>query len=216
MDSNKARRARALRIRAAILKDGRFLLHPKRSLPFDLLFRWGERTLHVEVKDFTGAGAGEPQSDYVASIVNRTGHLYRQVLAGREAEEWIQEYTEMVFRFEAECIGHNIQFWRMQADPWRRMLLNVQAMLGGGDMAAFRPRPAAGERQAVGLSLICGKEVGPGRAARILERFYVTLQPRGPDTYLDDCHGIGPGGMAAVGKAGLLPAGGLSRPRGQR
>jgi len=249
MDSNKARRARALRIRAAILKDGRFLLHPKRSLPFDLLFRWGERTLHVEVKDFTGAGAGEPQSDYVASIVNRTGHLYRQVLAGREAEEplvvmvpgddsmvaasivnlvygrgirgreaeeKIREYTDMVHRFEAECIGHNIQVWRLQADPWRRMLLNVRAMLGGGDMAAFRPRPAAGERQAVGLSLICGKEVGPGRAARILERFYVTLQPRGPDTYLDDCHGIGPGGMAAVGKAGLLPAGGLSRPRGQR
>ena len=244
MDSNEARRARAQRIKAAILKDDRFLLHPARSLPFDLLFRWGERAVHVEVKDFTSGGAGEPQSDYVASIVNRTGHLYRQVLAGREgqgplavmvpgdddrviqaicnlvynrgirgqeAEEKIAEYTSIVHQFEAECIGHNIQVWRLQADPWRRMLLNVRAMLRDGDMAAFRPRPAAGERQAVGLSLICGKGVGPARAAKILERFYLSLQPRGPECYLEDCPGIGPRVTASVRAALFVPPGWVSR-----
>lgn len=242
IDTNEARRARAQRIKAAILKDGRFLLYPPRSLPFDLLFRWGVRVVHVEVKDFTGTG--EPQSDYVASIVNRTGHLYRQVLAGREgqgplavmvpgdddrviqaicnlvynrgirgqeAEVKIAEYTSMVHQFEAECIGHNIQVWRLQADPWRRMLLNVKAMLRDGDMAAFRPRPAAGERQAVGLSLICGKGVGPARAAKILERFYLSLQPRGPGCYLEDCPGIGPRVTASVRAALFVPPGWISR-----
>ena len=242
MDANEARRARALMIKAAIKQDSRFLFHPPRSLPFDLLFRWGERAVHVEVKDFTGTD--EPQSDYVASIVNRTGHLYRQILAGREgqeplavmvpgddarviraicnlvynrgirgreAEETIQEYTEMVHQFEAKCIGHNIQVWRLQADPWRRMLLNVRAMLWDGDMAAFRPRPAAGERQAVGLSLICGKGVGPARAAKILERFYLSLQPRGPECYLEDCPGIGPRVTASVRAALFVPPGWVSR-----
>ncbi|GEM_PF-2155629 len=71
----------------------------------------------------------------------------------------------MVHQFEADCFGQNILVWRMQADPRRRRLLNVRAMLLGRDISAFRPRPAAIDRQAAGLSLICGRGVGPARSA---------------------------------------------------
>jgi hypothetical protein len=39
----------------------------------------------VELKDFTGTG--EPQSGYVASIVNQNGRLYQQILTGRELQD---------------------------------------------------------------------------------------------------------------------------------
>jgi len=81
MDGNETCRPGALNIEAAILRDGYFHLHPPRRCPFNLCFRWVEPTLHVKVKDFTCAG--EPQSDYVASILNRSGRPYRQALAVR-------------------------------------------------------------------------------------------------------------------------------------
>jgi hypothetical protein len=43
------------------------------------------KTINVELKDFTGAV--EPQSDYIASIVNQSSHLYQQVLTGRELQD---------------------------------------------------------------------------------------------------------------------------------
>jgi hypothetical protein len=196
LDTNEAHRARAKKIRAAILKDDHFLLERPRSCPFDLSFQWNGNSINVELKDFTGGI--ESHSDYVASIVNQSCHLYRQILRGRElqdpliivilggdaevvqaatnivlnrglrgqeAENRISEYLSMVQDFEATCIGMNIQVWRLKIDPWMRMLLNVRKIMQGGDLTSFRPRPAPGERQAVGLSLLCGKRPGSGKVS---------------------------------------------------
>ena len=247
LDTNEAHRARAKKIKAAILKDDHFFLNAPKKCPFDLCFQWEGKTINVELKDFTGAG--EPQSDYVASIVNQSGHLYRQILAGRElqdpliiivlgddaeivqaitnivlnrgirgqeAEDKITEYISMLEDFEANCIGMNIQIWRLKIDPWRRMLQSVQKILQGGDLSVFRPKPAVRERQAVGLSILCGKGLGPARANRILEKFYVSLVPKKPDTYLDDCPGIGPKLATVVRDALFVPPACVNRPKGKR
>jgi hypothetical protein len=79
LDANEAHRSRGKKIKAAILKDHHFVLNAPKKCPFDLCFQWEEKTVNIELKDFTGAG--ESQSDYVASIVNQSGHLYQQVLA---------------------------------------------------------------------------------------------------------------------------------------
>lgn len=201
----------------------------------------------MELKDFTGAG--EPQSDYVASIVNQRGHLYQQILIGRElqnpliivvlgddakivqaitnivnnrgfkgqeAEDKITEYISMVEDFEANCIGMNIQIWRLKIDPWRRMLQSVQKILQGGDLTVFRPRPVASERQAVGMSILCGKGLGPARANRILEKFDVSLVPKKPGTFLDDCPGIGPKLATVVQDALFVPPACVNRPKSKR
>lgn len=247
LDTNEAHRARAKRIKAAILRDDRFFLNAPKKCPFDLCFQWEGKTVNVELKDFTGAG--EPQSDYVASIVNQSGHLYQQVLAsrelqdpliivvlgddaeiiqavtnivlnrgikGQEAEDRIIEYISMVEDFEANCIGMNIQIWRLKIDPWRRMLRCVQKILQGGDLTVFRPRPAASERQAVGLSILCGKGLGPTRANSILEKFDISLAPKEPDTYLDDCPGIGTKLATHVQDALLVPPAYVNRPKSRR
>lgn len=239
--------ARAKKIKAAIIRDDHFFLDDPADCPFDLCFQWEGKTINVELKDFTGAG--EPQSDYVASIVNQSGHLYQQILAGRElgdpliivvlgddaeiiravdnivynrgvrgqdAEDKIIEYISMLEEFEANCIGMNIQIWRLKIDPWKRMLLNVRKILQGGDLTVFRPRPAARERQAVGLSILCGKGLGPARANRILERFYVSLAPKKPGTYLDDCPGIGPKLATVVRDALSVHPACVNRPRSKR
>ncbi|MFZ3147635.1 MAG: hypothetical protein WA137_01190 [Methanothrix sp.] len=247
LDTNEAHRARAKKIKAAILRDYHFFLNAPKKCPFDLCFQWDGKTVNVELKDFTGAG--EPQSDYVASIVNQSGHLYQQVLAGRElqdpliivvlggdaeiiqaitnivnnrgfkgqeAEDKITEYISMVEDFEANCIGMNIQIWRLKIDPWRRMLQSVQKILQGGDLTFFRPRPVASERQAVGLSILCGKGLGPARANGILQKFYISLAPKKPGTYLDDCPGIGPKLATIVRSALFVPPACVKRPRGKR
>ena len=247
LDTNEAHRARAKKIKAAILKDDHFFLADPADCPFDLRFQWEGKTINVELKDFTRIG--EPQSDYVASIVNQSGHLYRQILAGRElqdpliiivlgdddnvvqavnnivynrgirgqeAEEKISEYICMLEDFEANCIGMNIQIWRLKIDPWRRMLHSVQKILQGGDLSVFRPKPAVGERQAVGLSILCGNGLGPARANRILEKFIVSLVPKKQDTYLDDCPGIGPKIATAVQSALFVPPDCVNRPKGKR
>jgi hypothetical protein len=247
LDTNEAHRARAKKIKAAILKDDHFLLDQPRDCPFDLSFQWRGNTINVELKDFTGGI--ESHSDYVASIVNQSSHLYRQILRGRElhdtlivivlgddaevvqaatnivvnrglrgqeAENRISEYLSMVQDFEATCIGMNIQVWRLKIDPWMRMLLNVRKIMQGGDLTSFRPRPAPGERQAVGLSLLCGKGLGPARCHGILEKFNIALLPKKPDTYMDDCPGIGPKLIAAVQEALLVHPDFVSRPKGKR
>ncbi len=247
LDTNEFHRPRAKKIKAAIHKDNHFILNAPRKCPFDLCFQWEEKTINVELKDFTGVG--ETQSDYVASIFNQSGHLYQQVLAGRElqdpliivvlgddveiiqavtnivlnrgikgqeAEDRITEYISMVEDFEANCIGMNIQIWRLKIDPWRRMLLCVQKIMQGGDLTVFRPKPAISERQAVGLSILCGKGLGPARANSILDKFDVSLIPKKPDTYLDDCQGIGPKLAALVQDALLVSPACVNRPRGKR
>lgn len=247
MDINEVHRARARKIKAAILNDDRFFLNAPQRCPFDLCFQWEGKTINVERKDFTGTGGS--QSDYVASIVNQSSHLYRQVLAGRElqdpliivvlgddgdiiqainkivinrgingqkAEDRIIEYISMVEDFEANCIGMNIQIWRLKIDPWNRMLQCIMRILHGGDLTVFRPRPALNERQAMGLSILCGKGLGPAKSKGILEKFFVSLVPRKPDTYLDDCPGIGPKSAKAVQEALMISSKCVNRPKGKR
>ncbi|MCK9566304.1 MAG: hypothetical protein M0Q43_09670, partial [Methanothrix sp.] len=137
-------------------------------------------------------------------------------IKGQEAEDKITEYISMVEDFEANCIGMNIQVWQLQIDPWRRMLQRIQKILQGGDLTVFRPRPVASERQAVGLSILCGKGLGPARANRILEKFIVSLVPKEPGTYLDDCPGIGPKLATIVRSALFVPPACVKRTRGKR
>lgn len=247
MDINEVHRSRARKVKAAILNDDRFFLNAPKSCPFDLCFQWEGKTINVELKDFTGTGGS--QSDYVASIVNQSSHLYRQVLAGRElqdpliivvlgddsdiiqsinkivinrcingqdAEDRIIEYISMVEDFEANCIGMNIQIWRLKIDPWNRLLQCIMRILHSGDLTAFRPRPALNERQAIGLSILCGKGLGPAKAKGILGKFFISLVPKKPDTYLDDCPGIGPKSAKAVQEALMVSPACLNRPRGKR
>ena len=221
IDSNEAMRPRADLIREAVQKDEHFEeIPPIEPLPFDLEF-WAEgnitNAIHVELKDFSEAG----NSDYLSSILS--GHLYEQCLAARELGEpfviavlgddtdvgaairkaasrkhrmdpkKLMQYYEMVEGFEANCIGVGIPVWRLKTDPWKRLLLRVRKILEGGDLAGFAPKPADGERQAVGLSILAGRGVGPKMAANILERYNLCLILR--DGYcgdLEDCEGIGP------------------------
>ncbi len=247
LDTNEAHRSRAKKIKAAILRDDHFFLADPADCPFDLRFQWEGKTINVELKDFTGSG--EPQSDYVASIVNQSGHLYQQLLAGRElqdpliivvlgedaeiiqaitnivinrgikgqeAEDKITAYISMVEDFEANCIGMNIQIWRLKIDPWRRMLKSIKKILQGGDLTVFRPKPAVNERQAVGLSILCGKGLGPARANRILEKFDLSLVAKEPGAYLDDCPGIGPKLATLVQDALFVPPACVNKHRSRR
>lgn len=179
------------------------------------------KTLHIEIKDFSEEG----NSDYLASILN--GHLWEQCLAARELGEpmiiavlgddrdvneaiktaasrnhrvdanKLFQYFQMVDGFEANCIGLGIPVWRLKTDPWKRLLLRVRKILEGGDLAGFAPSPADGERQAVGLSILAGKGIGPAKAKAILEKFSVNLLPKDEShgyycPQLEDCSGIGP------------------------
>ena len=223
IDPNEAARPRAESIREAIEKDEHFYspIGEKASLPFDLRFIQEGKTLHIEIKDFSEEG----NSDYLSSIIS--GHLWEQCLAARELGEpmiiavlgddrdvneaikiaasrnhrvdakKLFQYFQMVDGFEANCIGLGIPVWRLKTDPWKRLLLRVRKILEGGDLAGFAPSPADGERQAVGLSILAGKGIGPAKAKAILEKFSVNLLPKdaGHGYYcpqLEDCSGIGP------------------------
>jgi hypothetical protein len=221
IDSNEAMRPRADLIREAVQKDEHFEeIPPIEPLPFDLEF-WAEdnitNAIHVELKDFSDAG----NSDYLSSILS--GHLYEQVLAAREIGEpliiavlgddndvgaairkaasrkhrmdpkKLMQYYEMVEGLEANCLGCGVQVWRLKTNPYGRILLRVRKILEGGDLSGFAPKPADGERQAVGLSILAGRGVGPKMAVNILERYNLCLILR--DGYcgdLVDCEGIGP------------------------
>jgi len=174
-------------------------------------------TLHIEIKDFSEAG----NSDYLASIL--CGHLWEQCLAAREIGEpfiiavlgddndvgaairkaagrnhcmdpkKLMQYYEMVEGFEANAIALNIPVWRLKTDPWKRLLLRVRKSLESGDLSGFAPKPADGERRAVGLSILAGRGVGPKMAANILERYNLCLILKdGFCGDLVDCEGIGP------------------------
>jgi hypothetical protein len=242
IDANEAHRLRARRFMKAIESDEHFRLGKVENLSHDIRFQWKDRTLNVEIKDFTC----DHQSDYVASILNAEGRLYQQVLTGREiqdpliilvpggdaevasaiarmvfsrgflgqkAEEKIIEYAHMVESFEANCEGCNVRIWRLKENPYARMLLRVRKILEGGDLFCFRPSTAEGERKAVGLALLIGNGIGPARSESILEKFNITLEPKKPDTYLNDCNGIGPKSASAVQEALNLPQWITTRPK---
>ena len=115
--------------------------------------------------------------------------------------EKLMEYFRMVEGFEANCIALNVQVWRLKTDPYKRMLLRVRKILEGGDLSGFAPAPDEGERQAVGLSILAGRGVGPKKARAVLEKFMIELAPRGDCVdddgelccpVLEDVPGIGP------------------------
>lgn len=83
IDANEAHRTRVGRFRKALLVDGHFLLGKVKNLSHDIRFQWEGQTLNIELKDFTG----DCQCDYVSSIINPEGRLYRQVLTGREIQD---------------------------------------------------------------------------------------------------------------------------------
>lgn len=103
----------------------------------------------------------------------------------------LMEYYRMVEGFEASCIALRVPVWRLKTDPYKRMLLRVRKVLEGGDLTGFAPAPAEGERQAVGLSILAGKGIGPTKATAILKKFQLNLEPLSDDIYLTDCYGIG-------------------------
>ena len=220
IDSNEAARPRAAKIAEACGQDTRhFVWNPAESLPFDLKFVMGDKTLHIEIKDFTG----DDNSDYVGSILNN--HLWEQCLVARElgdpliiavlgddrkTQEAIRKaaghptngtgfdmqtflaYSSMVDGFEANCLGCGIQVWKLGYNQYPRLLLRIRKILQGGDLSGFAPTPADGERAAVGLSILAGRGIGPAKAAAILEKFRVGLIPLKTDSYLSECEGIGP------------------------
>jgi hypothetical protein len=52
LDTNEAHRARAKKIKAAILKDDHFLLDRPKDCPFDLSFQWRGNTIIVNCISF--------------------------------------------------------------------------------------------------------------------------------------------------------------------
>ncbi len=103
------------------------------------------------------------------------------------------QYSALVDGFEANCIGENIQIWKLGYNQFPRLLLRARKILEGGDLSGFAPKPADGERKTVGLSILAGRGVGPKMAANILKRYQLCLILR--DGYcgdLTDCEGIGP------------------------
>ena len=177
-----------------------------------------QRVFHVELKDFSESEGSdylssilsghlyeqilaarerqEPVALFVLGDDNDVGAAIRKAASraqggNRVDPEKLMEYFRMVEGFEANCIALGVPVWRLKTDPWKRMLLRVRKILQGGDLASFAPAPAEGERQAVGLSILAGRGIGPTKARAILEKFRVALVPLQSDNYLVDCVGIG-------------------------
>ena len=184
-----------------------------------------ENAIHVELKDFTGDNhsdylssilsghlwnqvlaareMGEPLiiavlgddqdiAKAIASSVSKRG------LRGLSAADTFSQTMNRVNGFEAKCFANNIPVLRMKLNSFARILLLVkEILLDRRDLTGFAPKPADGERQAVGLSILAGRGVGPKKARNILDRFNVCLMPK-DDSYgydspvLEDCQGIGP------------------------
>lgn len=177
------------------------------------------REFHVELKDFSEDDNSDYLSSvlnghlYEQILAARERHLPLAVVilgddndvgaairkaAGRGNRghkvdpDKLLEYFRMVEGFEANCIGLNVQVWRLKTDPYKRMLLRVRNILEGGDLTGFAPAPADGEREVVGLSILAGKGIGPAKARAILEKFDLFLTTKEVFTCLEDCRGIGP------------------------
>ncbi len=208
----------------------------------DIRFQQDGQTLNVELKDFTGdyqsdyvasiinqegrlyqqVLTGREVQDpliiivlggdtEVASAIAKT--VFSRGFQGQEAEDKIIEYTSMVDDFEANCEGCNVRVWRLNENPYGRMLLRIRKILEGGNLSCFRPTPADDERKFVGLSMLIGNGIGPARSQSLLEKFNLTLEPKKPDTYLDDCKGIGPKLASVIQKSLNLPLEITTRPK---
>ena len=179
--------------------------------------------LHVEIKDFSDAGNSDYLSSILSGhlwtqtlVARERGepmiiavlgddHDIEKAIAraageGRKGSKSrcfdikkFKQYSAMVDGFEAYCLGCGVQVWHLGYNQFPRLLLRVRKILEGGDLAGFAPKPADGERQAVGLSILAGRGVGPKKARNILDRFNVCLAPKdGFCGDLEGCVGIGP------------------------
>ena len=182
-----------------------------------------ENAIHVELKDFSEAGnsdylssilSGHLWSQVLAArelgepmIIAVLGDdhdiekaITRAAGEGRKGSKSrcfdikkFEQYSAMVDGFEANCLGCGVQVWHLGYNQFPRLLLRIRKILEGGDLSGFAPRPADGERQAVGLSILAGRGVGPKKARNILDRFNVCLAPKdGFCGDLEGCVGIGP------------------------
>ena len=180
------------------------------------------KALHVEIKDFSEAGnsdylssilsghlweqcqaareIGEPfiiavlgdDADISSAIRKAAGHGQKSKHGSFDLTKF-KQYADMVDGFEANAIGCGIRVWHLGYNQFPRLLLRARKILEGGDLSGFCPKPADGERQAVGLSILAGRGVGPKMAANILQRYNLCLILK--DGYcgdLTDCVGIGP------------------------
>ena len=179
-------------------------------------------TLHIEIKDFSEEGnsdylssilsghlweqclaareIGEPfviavlgdDHDIQEAIRKAAGHEHRGHKRGFDLKKF-EQYYALVDGFESNCIGCGIQVWHLGYNQFPRLLLRVRKILESGDLRGFVPKPADGEREQVGLSILAGRGVGPQMAANILKKYNLCLILR--DGYcgdLEDCAGIGP------------------------
>lgn len=180
------------------------------------------KALHVEIKDFgqnngsdclssilsghlweqclAAREIGEPfviavlgdDHDIQEAIRKAAGHEHRGHKRGFDLKKF-EQYYALVDGFESNCIGAGIQVWHLGYNQFPRLLLRARKILEGGDLSGFCPKPADGERQTVGLSILAGRGVGPKMAANILERYNLCLVLKdGFCGDLEDCEGIGP------------------------
>ena len=218
IDPNEAMRTRAELIYKALALDDHFEgICNTRQLPFDLQFVHENLTLHIEIKDFTGddnsdyVGSilnghlweqclaarelGEPMIIVVLGDDRKTQEAIRKAAAhptngtGFDMQKFLA-YSSMVDGFEANCEGAHIRILHLGYNQFPRLLLRVRKILQGGDLSGFAPSPSNGERQAVGLSILTGRGIGPAKASAILEHFGIWLAPHA-ESYLTDCDGIG-------------------------
>ena len=180
-------------------------------------------TLHIEIKDFSEEGNSDYLSSILSGhlweqclaarelgeplIIAVLGddHDIEKAIAraageGRKGSKSrcfdikkFEQYHAMVDGFESNCMGAGIQVWHLGYNQFPRLLLRARKILEGGDLSGFCPKPADGERQTVGLSILAGRGVGPKMAANILARYNLCLILRdGFCGDLVDCAGIGP------------------------
>lgn len=242
IDTNEAHRPRAMHIRRLIEDDKHFILWKVEKLSHDMRFQWMGRTLNIELKDFTGDHMSDYVSSIISPegrlyqqvLIGRelqdpliiivlggdsdVASAIAKMVSGRgfrglEAADKIIEYTDMIEGFEANCEGCNIRVWRLKENPYRRMLLRARKILLGGNLLGFRPSPAGDERKLAGLSMLIGNGIGPARSRSILESFNLTLEPKKPDTYLNDCSGIGSKLASVIQEALDLPREVAVRPK---
>ena len=180
-------------------------------------------TMHIEIKDFSEAGnsdylssilsghlwsqalaAREIGEPFVIAVLGDDHDIEKAIARaageGRKGSKSrcfdikkFEQYHAMVDGFESNCMGAGIQVWHLGYNQFPRLLLRVRKILEGGDLSGFCPKPADGERQTVGLSILAGRGVGPKMAANILERYNLCLVLKdGFCGDLVDCAGIGP------------------------
>jgi hypothetical protein len=198
--------------------DMRFTIRHEDPIRDTGLCNISEEHFHVELKDFSEDSgsdylssilsghlyeqilAARERQEPVAVVIlgddNDVGAAIRKAASHDQGGHRIDpnklmEYYRMVEGFEANCIGLRVPVWRLKTDPYKRMLLRVRKILEGGDLTGFAPAPAEGERQAVGLSILAGRGIGPTKAGAILEKFMICLLPKRDDNFLVDCAGIG-------------------------